>query len=195
MQFGDIDVFIILDAAERNRFVPGFGEHLETARLHPVPDQPGHFAMAGIAVVQAFGGDLVEFELQAVDMPNARRAGRHVLVVIRFEFEEVKVVAAPGNGSRLFERALADGKHREARRQRPGLLHAGQQHVNAQRIRVDFHAGHGADRVHNKHDVRIAAHDRRDLGERVHQAGGSLVVNKRQRIELAGFELGIDQLR
>ena len=86
------------------------------------------------------------------------------------------------------------GKKGRAGRQREGLLRAGQQHVNAQRVEFDFGRAHRTDGIHNEHHVGIFFLERGDFGQRAHHAGRSFVVDDGQRVELAGGEFFVHRL-
>src|ERR1043166_3754778 len=94
LQLGNVDVLIVLYAGERDGFIARFREQLEAARLRPVAGLLRHLEVARITVLDAFLLELLEFEFQPVDVRDAGRRRRHVLVVVRLELEEIEVVAA-----------------------------------------------------------------------------------------------------
>jgi hypothetical protein len=52
--------------------------------------------VAGVAVLDALGLDVLELRLERVDQRDDRRAGRHAAFVVLLELDEVEIVAAAG---------------------------------------------------------------------------------------------------
>ncbi len=82
----------------------------------------------------------------------------------------------------------------QAGRQRQRLLRSGQEHVDAEGVKLDFRRRQRTHAVHDEKDIGIFLLQRGDLGERTHDAGGSLVVDEGEGVELAGREFCVHGL-
>ena len=102
---------------------------------------------------------------------------------------EVEVVAAIRDRGGAGVRGLAGGEKRHARGHGEGLLAAGEQHVDAERVKVHRHRGEAGHGVHDEHDVRELLLQLGDVLDRIEHAGGGLAVDEGDRVELARGEL------
>src|SRR2546425_396304 len=76
------------------------------------------------------------------------------------------------------------------------VLLAGTQkeHVDAEGVKLDFRRRQRTHAVHDEQDIGIFLLERGDLGERTHEAGGSLVMDEGEGVELAGREFRVHGL-
>ena len=145
-------------------------------------------------IFEPFGEEIVELGTQRIDVSDARRAGRHALLGVFLELDEVKVITAILGRRRFGERGGRRGKYRKPRRQRKRLLRSRQEDVNAQFVELDRQCGQRADGVHDKDHFGIFFLERGDLCERRHGASRSFVVDDRERVELASGEFLVNRL-
>ena len=149
--------------------------------------------------IRAFGLDVVELRLERVEERDDGRAGRHAVLVVFLEFDEVEVVAAVRHGGGAVEGFLGDREEREAGREGEGLLRTGDEHVDAEFVFLDRQRAERAHGVDDGDDVRELADDGHDRGKIAHATARSLVVDEREGIVGTGGEfladgLGIDGL-
>ena len=144
-----------------------------------------------VARLQSFAENFFELRRERINVADARRAGRHILLGVLLKLDEIEVITAVFYRCRFGQRGRRTGEQRHARRQRERLLRPGQQHVNAERVEFNFGRRERTDRIHDEHHVGILSLERGDVRERTHHAGRSFVVNQRERVELSGGESGV----
>ena len=74
-------------------------------------------------------------------------------------------------------------------------MNAGESYINPQCVNFYFHACHGTHHVNQQHNFRKITDDSRNLGDRVHYSGGSLIVDNCNGIVSAGLECFSDGFR
>ena len=74
-------------------------------------------------------------------------------------------------------------------------MRAGQHHVDAERVHLDFQPRERGDRIDDERDIRILGENRADFLQRIHDAGRGFTVGQRDGVEFAGRQLAIDVLR
>ena len=72
---------------------------------------------------------------------------------------------------------------------------AGQQHIDAEGIKVQWDGGHRTDAVHNEHHLGIFLLQLGDLLQRIHHSGGGFIVHEGDGVEFTGRELGVNGFR
>src|ERR1700722_268550 len=197
LEFGDVHraaagFGAVVHAGERDGFVAFVREQIEAVARGPIAGHLREFQVAGITGVQALSEKVFELRGEGVNVADARRAGRHAAFGVLLEFDEVEIITAVLDGGGLGERLRRTREDGEAGRHGEGLLCAGEQDIDAERVKFDLGGGQRADGVHDEDDVGIFFLERGDLGERAHDAGGGFVMDERERIELAGGEFGVD---
>lgn len=191
---GHVDVAVVLDADEGEAFVAGGGEEFEAVSSGPTAQVAVSGVVSGVAVLEAFFGDFLEFVFEGVDVGDAGGGRGHVFGGVFFELDEVEVVAAVGDGFCAVESALADGEESEARGQGEGFLGAGEEDVYAEFVHGCRDDAEGGDGVHDEEDVGKLPHDVAKFGEGVERAGGGFVVDEGDGVHFAvmGFEDGVE---
>src|SRR4051812_12434799 len=148
--------------------------------------------MTQVTRFEAFRENIIQLRRKRIDMADAGGARGHALFRILLELEEIEIVASIFHFAGAFEGGGGAGKNSEAGRQREGLLCAGQKHVDPKLVKRYFRRAQGAHGIDNKHYVRIFLLELRDIVERAHDAGRSLVVDESEGIELAAGQPGVD---
>ena len=149
--------------------------------------------VTGEAVLHSFGKDDVELMIEPVNCCDAGRAGSHRVLVIGLELEEVEVIPAIIDLRGALKGTFRCGEDGETGREGEGFLAAGEEHVDAHFVDFDRHDGEARDGVCDEEDVFVFIHHGGDFGEWIHHAGGGLVVDESDDVELAGGKLRINR--
>src|SRR5688500_771375 len=114
----------------------------------------GELQMPGIPRLQAFSQEFIHLRSESIDMSDAGSARRHVSLGVFSEFNEIKIVAASLLPGRFVEGSLGAGENGQSRGKSERFLRSGQEHVDAETVKIELHRRHGTYGIHNEHDVR-----------------------------------------
>ena len=187
-----IDAFIVFDARQCLCAEPLPGEEFEPNATHPIMHERIGANVTGITRFQPFLEDLIELVFERMNVPDARRAGRHPLGLFAPELQEIEIKSAIRNFLRARKGLFRNGEQRKARRQRKRLLRPGKHHVDAERVHVDLHRRERGNRINDERDVRIPGEDAADFRERIHHPGGRFTVGQRDGIEFSTGQLSVE---
>ena len=191
---GDVGTLVVLHAGEADRTVTLGGEELPTAGLHPVGDELVGGRVAGVAVLESLGGDVLDLRLERVDVGDDRGAGGHVPLVVLLELDEVEVVSASLDLGGALHRLLGDREEGHAGREGECFLAAGEHDVDAELVHRNGQDGEGGDGVDDEQDLGELLEDIGEFLDRVHAPGGGLVVDECHHVDVTLGETLLEEL-
>lgn len=157
----------------------------------------GHLLVAGEAGFDAFlVHDVLQLAVEAVHQREAGGGG--VLVVLLVdevpEVAKVEVETAVLDLRGALVGLFADGGDSHAGGQSKRLLGGGDEHVDAELVRLNLGTGGGGNGVHAPHDVGVLLHDLGDFLHGVLDTGGGFVVGHGHKVVLARGESFVHHL-
>src|SRR6478672_414001 len=100
----NVDAFIVFHAGERLRAEPFLGKKIESSAADPIVHERIGACVTSVTRLEAFLENFVQFELERVNVSDARRARRHELRLLAFELQEIEIKSAIRNFVGSFER-------------------------------------------------------------------------------------------
>ena len=163
--------------------------------LGPCLHDGSHLGVAGEALFHAFGQHVVQLGVERIHVRNGWRR-RRLILEMRFQHQrKAEVVGSRGHVLCSLECAFAYSRNCQSGGQGKCLLHPGQYIIDPPRIGFDGGSSHAAHCVHQQEHIRILSYDFGNFLERIHQPGGSFVVDKRDCVILPRCQLLIHHLR
>src|SRR5262245_33635590 len=105
-----VDAFVVFHAGQRLRTKSFLGEKIESRTAHPIVHKRIGAGVTGVTRLKAFLKNFIEFELQRMNVSNAWCTRRHVLSLLAFELEEIKIESSVRYFRGACERLFRNGE-------------------------------------------------------------------------------------
>src|SRR5262249_33709393 len=92
-----VDALIVFHARQRFRAEPFLGKKIESRTAHPIVHERVGAYVTSVTRFETFLENFIEFELERMNVPNARRARRHPLRLLALELQEIEIKSAIRN--------------------------------------------------------------------------------------------------
>src|SRR5437773_8249144 len=136
-----VDAFVVFYAGERLRTKSFLGKEIESSAAHPVVHQRVRARVSSKTRLEALVGNFFKLGLQRMNVRDAGRAWRYPFSLAFLELKKIEIKSAILNFFSARECFFRNGKQRKTRRQSQSFLGAGQHHIDAKRVHLDFHGG------------------------------------------------------
>ena len=162
---------------DRRRAVVRGGHEPQPEGLQAGTDRGGDARVAGPGPLAALGAQPLDADAQAVEDGDRRRPWRLALAGPLARLGEVPVDARHRRGLAGGDGPRAERRDRDPRRGHPRLLAGADHEIHAPAVHLERHGAEPADAVDDQQRLAGgAAHDLRELPQRVRDAGRGLVV-------------------
>src|SRR6476661_9047183 len=90
----NVDASIVFHAGQCLRTKSFLGEKIESCTAHPIVHERIRARVTSITRLETFRENFIEFGLERMNVPNARRTRRHVLSLLALELQEIEIESA-----------------------------------------------------------------------------------------------------
>src|SRR6266566_6776723 len=136
-----VDAFVVFYAGELFRTESFLGKEIELSAAHPVVHQRVRASVSSKTRLKALVENFSKLRLQRMNVRDAGRAWRYPFSLVFLELKKIEIKSAILNFFSARVCFFRNGKQRKTRRLSQSFLGAGQHHIDAKRVHLDFHGG------------------------------------------------------